>query len=453
MSLLFYSFWRVEFCLLIIFSAGVDFIASRKIYGSEDERKRKIYLAISLVTNLGLLAIFKYTYFVYDNISFIATQANYRFPSFDSIAIKIILPLGISFYTFQTISYTIDVFRKIVKPIDNFNLFLAYVIFWPQLIAGPILRFGEVVPQLVEEKKFMPELASSGIVLIIVGLFKKVVLADNLAIFVDAGFEASVSQLNALDIWLLSFMFGFQIYFDFSAYSDIAIGSARLLGIYFPDNFNWPYMAVSPKEFWNRWHISLSSWVRDYLYLPIIGEKFRTDSKGGIGEAAVSKKRDRNKALFVTWMLMGLWHGANWTFVLWGIYHAVFIFIYRVIKIFNFLERKLPVISWLFTIFVVMAGWILFRSENISESAAMYSILLNPNNYSLNGRIFPLQDYFMVFVLISTMVIMYEIWKKNINRYFDSIGWVFTRYAAIAVMIFFIAVYLKPVQQFIYFQF
>ena len=205
--------------------------------------------------------------------------------------------------------------------------------FFPQLIAGPILRAKEVLNQFKRENKFNFDYIIIGSRRVLYGLFLKVVIADNIAPLVDSGFKIPIETLSAIDVWTLAFLFGFQIYFDFSAYSHIAIGSARMIGITFPENFNFPYLSISPKEFWKRWHISLSSWVRDYLYLPLTGQKFREVSVGGLSDATIYKKD--YKPLFITWGLMGLWHGANWTFVIWGIYHAILIFIYRTTKIFG----------------------------------------------------------------------------------------------------------------------
>ena len=241
------------------------------------------------------------------------------------------MPLGISFYTFQTISYVVDVYRKVINHEPNFFIYGCYVTFFPQLVAGPILRANEVIPQFKNHINFKYEYLNIGIRRILYGLFLKVVLADNIAPLVDLGFSTDNNSLSAIDIWTLSFLFGFQIYFDFSAYSHIAIGSAKLLGITFPENFNFPYVSSSPKEFWQRWHISLSSWIRDYLYLPIAGVKFQKNSIGGLPVEVHQDHRNKIKSLFITWSIMGLWHGANWTFLIWGLYHAIIIFSYRLI--------------------------------------------------------------------------------------------------------------------------
>ncbi len=286
-SLTFYAFWRVDFTVLVVFSAVVDFLAAQRIHGSTNERVRRGFLILSLSINLGLLVVFKYTYFIVGSTQGLAELLGLPF----TLQLpNIILPLGISFYTFQTISYSIDVYRRIQIPVHDFPLFLTYVMFWPQLVAGPVLRAHEVLPQLEDHRRANAAEVVHGLEEILRGLFKKVVLADTISSVVDYGFAIPVERMGAIDSWTLSFAFGLQIYFDFSGYSQIAIGSARCLGFRFPQNFNWPYLAVSPRDFWKRWHISLSAWIRDYLYLPLQGAKFRGASTGGIEAKAAGPK-------------------------------------------------------------------------------------------------------------------------------------------------------------------
>ncbi|MCB0802235.1 MAG: MBOAT family protein, partial [Flavobacteriales bacterium] len=345
-SILFYGFWRYEYTLLILVSALNDYILSILIDKTSDKRRRKLFLIWSLVVNLGILVYFKYLLFLAENaVSLINLFGfNLPIPSF-----TIILPLGISFYTFQTISYTVDVYRGFLKPYRNFFLYGSYVTFFPQLVAGPILRAKEVIGQLQHRPAFKISFLNEGILRILMGVFLKVVITDNIAPIVDEIYAIPVTGLSALDVWVKAFLFGFQIYFDFSAYSHIAIGSAMLMGISFPENFNYPYMAASFKSFWKRWHISLSSWIRDYLYLPLVGVKVMDKSTGGIG-IVKPKSADATKALLLTWAIMGLWHGASWAFVLWGVYHAILILIERkVSKYFTFISGQ----------FKQMLGWVI----------------------------------------------------------------------------------------------
>lgn len=439
--------------MLMIFSACVDYATSKQIYQTENKTKRISWLLVSLTINLGLLVVFKYTYFIYDNIRLICSASGQNLPD---IGIRIILPLGISFYTFQTISYTIDVYRRTIKPTNSFITFLTYVTFWPQLIAGPILRAKEVISQLSSDRKFEINNMSSGIERIIIGLFKKVMLADNVAPLVDNAFAFDPSLLNAFDVWVATFLFGFQIYFDFSAYSDIAIGSARILGIHFPENFNWPYVSLSPKDFWKRWHISLSSWVRDYLYFPLTSKPFKTESTGGITVADGSDHGDkRTAALFFTWLIMGLWHGADWTFALWGIYHALLIFIYREIKALDWLIEKLPGTAWALMLLLGMAGWIPFRSESLSQAAIMFSKILNPFQYTFSTRVLFVTSYYLGAMAILTVMLMAFFVIKYINRGSEILKntLVYAKIVTIGAMVFFILLYMRPVRQFIYFQF
>ena len=297
--------------LLILFSTVLDYTISILIDKSDNNNsRRKIYLLVSIITNLSLLAYFKYLYFIVDNINFI-------FGSNISLY-QIILPFGISFYTFETISYTTDVYRRLIKPESNFLRYALFVTFFPKLVAGPIQRTKEFLDQVINPNKFSLDNLFKGFRRIIEGLFLKVVLADNLSTIVDDGFNIDPVVLSGVDVMTLSALFGFQIYFDFAGYSSIAIGCALLLGFKIPENFNYPYISQSFKEFWKRWHISLSSWIRDYLYLPLMGVKvLETTAKGGIGNKLDQKKgRNKNLILFITWAIMGLWHGANWTFIL-----------------------------------------------------------------------------------------------------------------------------------------
>ncbi len=448
-SLIFYGFWRVDFIPLLLFSTFADWWLSKKIYESNIDIYRKKLVILSLIINLGLLFVFKYLIFFSDNaLGFL----NYLGGNYDPITLKIILPLGISFYTFQTISYTIDVYRKIIKPENNFIIYGCYVTFFPQLIAGPILRAKEVIVQFKKEKKFNLDFIIIGLKRVLYGLFLKVVIADNIAPFVDTGFEIPIETLSALDVWTLAFLFGFQIYFDFSAYSHIAIGSARMIGIIFPENFNFPYLATSPKNFWQKWHISLSSWVRDYLYLPLAGEKFKEISIGGLGDATINKKDF--KPLFITWGLMGLWHGANWTFLIWGIYHAVLIYFYRSLKFLgNNFNLKIKIfIGWFFTLPFIMLSWIPFRSQSLNDCFQMWLKILNPLQYGYLG----LREniYLITFLLLISTIITYFL-KQNmfLKKIFPKIILLFSDLILIIFLFCLTFIFLRPINQFIYFQF
>ncbi len=266
-SCVFYGFWRWEFLSVMFISALTDYFTAIEIGKTplENKKKRRFFLGVTLLVNLGLLFYFKYLYFLTENINLSMDwlYIDYQLPLY-----KIILPFGISFYTFETISYTVDVYRGLIKPEKKFIHYALFVTFFPKLVAGPIQRASELIEQLKNKPNFNWGFIIYGFERILLGLFLKVVLADNIAPFVDEGFALPTNSLSALDVWTLGFLFGFQIYFDFSAYSHIALGAAQMMGIKIPENFNYPYIASSFKDFWKRWHISLSSWIRDYLYLP-----------------------------------------------------------------------------------------------------------------------------------------------------------------------------------------
>jgi alginate O-acetyltransferase complex protein AlgI len=449
-SLLFYGFWKFSFVPLMLLSAFIDYFVSLKLPDLEEGRKKK-WLILALSVNLGLLFVFKYLIFVSETA---VGWASYLDISIDPIAMNIILPLGISFYTFQTISYTVDVYRGVIEPERDFLVYASYVTFFPQLIAGPVLRASEVVYQLKRKPQFNQDDLIDGFFRILQGLFLKVALADNIASFVNEGFSVPVSELSGIDVWTLAFLFGFQIYFDFSAYSHIAIGSAKCLGINFPENFNFPYVARSPRDFWQRWHISLSSWIRDYLYLPLAGIGAQNKSEGGIGEISTFTKR--NKALFWSWALMGLWHGAAWTFVLWGIYHATVIFIYRKIRgLFenvSFWNKQTVAIS--ITLPVMMLGWVPFRAESLEQTFTMWTKAINPFDFFYLGM---RENTYLVAFLI-TILFFANYWsrvalqriqgRKGLRQIEIPLSCLYY-----GILMAIVVVFLRPVHQFIYFQF
>jgi len=457
LSVGFYAMWRVDFTLLVLGSALLDYCVSLGIAATQNPRRRLALLLVSLVTQFSILIGFKYSYFLWDNMRAVAGAAGYHVSPLQDLGVHILLPLGISFYTFQTVSYTIDVYRRVIQPTKDFTLFLTYVMFWPQLIAGPVLRADEVIPLLQAERRWNSAWGIEGLALIVSGLFKKVVLADNLSPLVDEAFALPVAALTALDTWIANTLFGFQIYFDFSGYSDIAIGSALLLGLRFPDNFDWPYMARSPREFWGRWHISLSSWIRDYLYLPLTGERFHTTTAGGIAEAAGGKRRAgearRNAALILTWFIMGLWHGAAWTFALWGLYRAALILVYRSVRVLRDLPERRPVIAWMIMFPLAMAGWIAFRAQDMHQALSMFGRILTPTAYTLHGRTVDMYAYFWAAAISAGMV---SLWLLRLRaRAASTVAAIPGPVMALslAVMTFAILLCMRQVKQFIYFQF
>jgi len=447
-SLTFYGFWRVEFLPVLLLSTVVDWWVAQRM-SDRSEQHRFYLLLVSLTVNLGLLFYFKYLIFFADNaIGF----ANLLGAEIDPFALNIVLPLGISFYTFQTISYTVDVYRRFIEPERDFVLYACYVTFFPQLVAGPVLRAAEVIHQFANRAAFSPEHIFIGMRRILYGLFLKVVLADNIAPLVDAGYSMPVETMSALDVWTLAFLFGFQIYFDFSAYSHIALGSARMMGIVFPENFNFPYLASSPKDFWRRWHISLSSWIRDYLYLPLAGVKVHDRSIGGLGTAAAERKH--TKSLFFTWAIMGFWHGANWTFLLWGIFHAIVISLYRLIE-----PNTRSLAYWLrwwgglaITLPVMMLAWVPFRAESLGDAFAMWMKIFEPSAYTWLGM--RENTYLITALILFGVFTTYAIREKILPRMQAmQIGVAIADVAVVALMSALVIVFLRPINQFIYFQF
>jgi len=449
-SLSFYGFWRIEFIPVMMASATVDYFAARRIHSSQSLRVRRLWLILSLSVNLGLLFYFKYLMFLADNVTGLSRLLGFEVTP---PVLDIILPLGISFYTFQTISYTIDVYRKFIEPERDFVLYTCYVTFFPQLVAGPILRAREVIPQLAERARFDLEDVAYGVRRVVYGLFLKVVLADNIAPIVDAGYAQTAANMSALDVWTLAFLFGFQIYFDFSAYSHIALGSARIMGIRFPENFNFPYLASSPRDFWRRWHISLSSWIRDYLYLPLVGAQVRDESTGGLATASGGRQR-KAQALFLTWAIMGLWHGAAWTFVLWGIYHATFVYVYRLLSpwLKSIPDHVARIGGWAITLPIAMLSWVPFRAVDLKQTFGMYAKLFQPADYLWLGL--RENDYLVAALTLLAVLATYWFttiivpWLKQHRPV-----WFVIDSATFAVVFLLVFVFLRPINQFIYFQF
>jgi D-alanyl-lipoteichoic acid acyltransferase DltB (MBOAT superfamily) len=451
-GLVFYSFWRVEYVFLMMIPTVIDYVAGRAIGATEDPRRRRLYLFLSVGSNLAVLFYFKYLmFFAGAGVGLLQLLGFEVEPP----RWNIILPLGISFYTFETISYTVDVYRRFIRPERDFVVYGSFVTYFPQLVAGPILRAIEKIPKLSNRPPFRLSDFADGVRRVLAGLFLKVMLADNLAPLVDAGFEHPVDTLSALDVWTLAFLFGFQIYFDFSGYSHIALGCARMMGIQFPENFDFPYLAASPREFWRRWHISLSSWIRDYLYLPLMGAQVRDESVGGLATAAdAPSERRRTAALFATWAIMGLWHGANWTFGLWGVYHACLVYGHRVLapRFSRLRAGASAVLGWGVTLPLVMLGWIPFRAESLDVALGMWAKLFVPAQYlSLGLR----ENTYLVAAVV--MLVVIGAWSAGehviprLRRL--PVVWPVVETAGWAVVIALVFVFLRPINQFIYFQF
>ncbi len=368
-SYVFYGWWDVRFLSLILISTVVDYAVGIALAGSESDRRRKVWVGISILVNLGLLGFCKYWNFFAQNF----TEAFAFFGGNISIgSLNIILPVGISFYTFQTMSYTLDVYRRQLEPTRDFIAFSAYVSFFPQLVAGPIERATHLLPQFFQRRTFDGGTAADGMRQILWGLFKKVVIADNCAVLADRIFNHS-SDYSGLTLVLGAVFFAFQIYGDFSGYSDIAIGTARLFGFRLMQNFATPYFSRDIAEFWRRWHISLTTWFRDYLYIPLGG------SRGSTGMTL------RN--IVIVFVVSGIWHGANWTFVIWGLLNALS---YIPLVLTHRNRRHLDTVApdrWfpslreaggmLLTFSLTVFAWIFFRAESLAHALEYLSGMLS----------------------------------------------------------------------------
>jgi len=367
-SYIFYGWWDWRFLGLIILSTLVDYAVGRGLARVDEQLRRRLLLSFSLVTNLGLLGFFKYWNFFID--SWIASWASLGV-DLQPGTLQIILPVGISFYTFQTLSYTIDVYRRKIEPDTDFISFAAFVAFFPQLVAGPIERAANLLPQFLKPRRFSLADGEEGLRQIVWGLFKKIVIADQLAPHVNLIFSTWETQPGAV-LCLGAVFFAIQIYCDFSGYSDIAIGTARLFGFRLMTNFRYPYFSRDIGEFWRRWHISLSTWFRDYVYIPLGG------SRGG------SMKTARN--VLIVFAVSGMWHGANWTFIVWGVLHACY-FLPSILRQQhrNYLDEAASGALWpgareflniLLTFSLVCVAWVFFRAENLSDATGYLSAML-----------------------------------------------------------------------------
>lgn len=362
MSLVFYGWWDWRFLLLLFGCVWINHVAAIAMVAWP--RWRKATLIVCIAANLGILGTFKYLDFLIGSFNSVAGAVGIELPV---EPVGIILPVGLSFFTFQAMSYTIDVYRGQMAPARSLLQLMAYVSMFPQLVAGPIVRAADLLPQLDLPPRSDPAERWAGTMLIVSGFFKKVVVADNLAPVVDGAFAASAVQPDTLYWWLVVSLFAMQIYCDFSGYSDIARGLANHMGYHFPRNFNHPYIAHGFRDFWSRWHISLSTWFRDYVYIPLGG------SRASPLRAHVN--------LWITMLLSGLWHGAAWTFVLWGAIHAACLSFERVTRFSSLAERGVlgRVACSAFTLAMVWLAWVFFRAETIWKGADICKAMLVPS--------------------------------------------------------------------------
>lgn len=445
-SYVFYGWWDWRFLSLILFSTVVDYTVGVLLKTEDNPSKRKLLLWTSILVNLGFLGFFKYYNFFLDNFisafSFFGTEINTN-------SLNIILPVGISFYTFQTLSYTIDVYKRKLEPTKDFIAFSAFVSFFPQLVAGPIERATQLLPQFYKKRTFDYSKAVDGMRQILWGLFKKVVIADNCAEYANQIFNNS-ADMNGSTLALGAIFFAFQIYGDFSGYSDIAIGTSRLFGFSLMKNFNFPYFSRDIAEFWRRWHISLSTWFRDYLYFPLGG------SRGG------TWMKIRNT--FVIFIVSGFWHGANWTFIVWGALNAVY---FLPLLLTNNNRKNLETVaqgkvlpslrelaSMLLTFGLTVLAWVFFRAESLSHALEVIGGIFSKSLFTMPnvGNLFD----FMIMSLLMFMFILFEWQGRGTNHVLEKLGFKWNQYLRLGMYLALFATILLlggSAQDFIYFQF
>lgn len=397
-SLLFYAWGEPKYVLIMILSIIVNYLFGLLVDKFRASKtKSRLVIALTVVFNLGVLYIFKYLMFTIENINSIA-GLHLSVPN-------IVLPIGISFFTFQAMSYVIDVYREKGEAQKNpLNVGL-YISFFPQLIAGPIVRYETVAYQIKHREESF-EKFSEGVCRFIIGLAKKVLLANTMAVVADYAFDMPNSELTVVMAWVGAIAYTFQIFFDFGGYSDMAIGLGKMFGFDFLENFNYPYISLSVSEFWRRWHMSLGTWFRDYVYFPLGGSRVKSKARLVFN-------------LFVVWSLTGIWHGANWTFLCWGLMYFVLLTIEKLIGWEKKYPDKMKILRRIYTLFFVVMGWVLFRAESIGDAGAYFATMFGRGNliddttiyYALNYIV-----YFVIAILVSTPIFKNISAKVNGNN-------------------------------------
>lgn len=395
-SYTFYAWWRLDFLLLFMSVSLWNYLIGLKIADAKTELASKRWCSLGVIANLSVLGYFKYVNFGVDTVNLAMTSLG-----FDPwLMTSVILPIGISFYIFQAISYLIDVLRKDTPANRNFIDFSAFIALFPQLIAGPVLRYKDVAGQFTHREHSLDKFAQ-GVQRFMIGFIKKIVIADTLAPLVNAGF--ALEDPSTLDAILAVLAYSAQLYFDFSGYADMAIGLGLMIGFRFVENFNQPYASQSITEFWRRWHISLSSWLRDYLYIPLGG----------------NRNGHNYRNLILTMVLGGFWHGANWTFIVWGIWHGFILAIEKWVGA-DTSGKGFSLLKWVFTLVLVMLGWVVFRAESLSSAITLYQALagvFNPLQSYASGQ-FSLSDSYHYQAMNSQLICLLVAWIIIVSRGF-----------------------------------
>ncbi len=387
-SLIFYAWEEPIYIFIMLFSTIFDYANGLLIEKSKNNITKRVIVIISVIGNLSILCFFKYSDFFITNINFVCnTNIN---------LLKLVLPVGISFYTFQTMSYTIDVYRKKVSAQKNIINFAAYVTMFPQLVAGPIVRYKTIAKQLNKRQETISGFVY-GIRRFIIGLFKKVMIANNIGLLWETIIAGNLDTLPVATAWIGAISFSFQIYFDFSGYSDMAIGLGEMIGFHFLENFDHPYIAKSITEFWRRWHISLSTWFKEYIYIPLGG------SRKGMA------KQIRN--LLIVWGITGFWHGASWNFIFWGLYFG-FLLIIEKLFLLKILEKTKPILRHLYTLFFVIISWVIFAFEDMTQIAQYIKAMFGINQAGMfNAETLYLLSNYILLLIICVLLSME--WQKT----------------------------------------
>ncbi|MBN2746296.1 MAG: MBOAT family protein [Bacteroidales bacterium] len=397
-SILFYSWGAPKFVFVILASTILDFHIVKNLYKSNLQKTRKWYLAASLFMNLGLLAYFKYANFFVENVNNFLVQLGATEVGWTSVA----LPIGISFYTFQTLTYSIDVYRRNAVPLTRLTDYLLYIMSFPQMIAGPIVRYNSIANQIVNRPDLVDD-KLMGFYRFAIGLAKKVLIANVMAEQADLILDGSYSGLSTANAWLGILAYTFQIYFDFSGYSDMAIGLGRMMGFRFPENFNSPYTAQNISEFWRRWHITLGGFMKDYLYIPLGGNKVSTKSRLYFN-------------LWIVFLLSGLWHGASWNFVIWGAFHGFFLILDRIFLI-KLLHKAGKIPSVIFTFFVVVISWTIFRIQDF-DMLLIYLKTMFSFHGDIDLQLIPSFNLILVFAVIFSFIVITKPGKRLENFFY-----------------------------------
>ncbi len=447
-SVFFYAWGAPQFVYLLLVSTFIDFYLVRSMHNASDVSRKKMLLGLSIALNLGLLAFFKYANFFVDNVNALFLA----FGGSPSEWTKIALPIGISFYTFQTLTYSIDVYRKVHKPLERVTDYMLYIMMFPQLIAGPIVRFNTIADQ-IEDRPDNHDDRLLGFYRFCIGLGKKVLIANVLAAAVVSVLGENATDILSVDwssvnttvAWLCILAYTMQIYFDFSGYSDMAIGIGRMLGFKFPENFDNPYTSKSITEFWRRWHITLGAFMREYLYIPLGGNR-------------VGSKARLYFNLWFVFLMSGLWHGASWNFVLWGAFHGVFLVLERLF-LGSVLKKLGSVVSLIYCFFVVMMGWVLFRIEDFASIGTFYGKLFAFDFSTADMTPFHAQFYTILIIALlfafCTLFTPAKQWEQKIyfNAYSDRLKYVFGGIAVVLFVLSLSSIAAGDFNPFIYYRF